>query len=94
MQNIDNESNQKLQEKMRKSIKKLDAEKKDRQTIFAQTIYLGTIGIIFILPIITGAYLGVWLDNKLHGYSVSWTISLIFLGIIIGAVNIYLFIRE
>jgi ATP synthase protein I len=85
---------QKLKEKVQASTKKLDKAKKERPTLFAQMAYLGTIGVIFILPVIVGAYVGVWLDNKFKGFSVSWTISLIILGIIIGAINVYLFTKE
>jgi len=83
-----------LKESLQSSISKLEQAKKDKKTILSQTIYLGTIGVMFILPIIFGAYLGVWLDNKLKGFSFSWTISLIFIGILIGAINVYLFIKE
>jgi len=30
----------------------------------------------------------------LEGYSMRWTLSLIFLGIVIGAINVYYFVRE
>lgn len=76
------------------SISKMDKAKKQRNTILAQTTYLGTIGFIFILPVILGAYLGVWLDNQLKGFSISWTISLIIVGVFIGAINVYLFIKD
>jgi ATP synthase protein I len=49
---------------------------------------------MFVLPVIGGAYLGHWLDNRFTEYSISWTISLILLGVIIGAINVYLFIKE
>ena len=39
-------------------------------------------------------YMGRWLDGLVEGYSVRWTLSMLFLGIIIGAANVYLFIRE
>jgi ATP synthase protein I len=38
--------------------------------------------------------LGRWLDSRLPGYQVYWTVSMIFLGVVIGAVNVYLLIRE
>jgi len=84
----------KLKNNIQKSIVKLEQSKKDSPTLLAQTVFLGTIGVIFILPVIIGAYLGVWLDNKLHGYSIAWTINLIIIGIFIGAVNVYLFIKD
>ena len=66
---------------------------KERRTLLANTIYLGTLGLIFVLPVIAGAYLGNWLDSRLKGYSFSWTVTLIVLGVFIGAVDVYLFVR-
>ncbi len=67
---------------------------KERHTLMAQTVFLGTLGLVFVLPVIAGAYLGSWIDGMLEGYSIRWTLSLMFLGIVIGAVNVYLLVRE
>ena len=67
---------------------------RERPTLFGQTVYIGTLGLLFVLPVVGGAYLGHWLDNLVEGYSVRWTMSLILLGVIIGALNVYLFVRE
>lgn len=67
---------------------------RERRTLVANTIYLGTLGLIFVLPVVAGAYLGSWLDERMKGYSFSWTITLIVLGVFIGAVDVYLFVRE
>jgi ATP synthase protein I len=83
-----------LKKSVKISVNKIEKAKKERPTVLAQTTYLGTIGFIFILPVIIGAYLGVWLDDKLKGFSISWTISLIIVGVFIGAMNVYLFIKE
>lgn len=66
----------------------------DQPTLIAQTIYIGTLGLLFVLPVIVGAYLGHWLDNQAADYSFHWTTSLIILGVFVGGVNVYLFIRE
>jgi len=84
----------KLKNKIQEDISKIEKAKNTKKTILSQTIYLGTLGIMFILPIIIGAYVGVWLDNKLMGFSFSWTVSLIFIGIFVGALNVYLFIKD
>ena len=67
---------------------------KDRPTLLAQTAYLGTLGLLFVVPVILGAYLGRWLDGLVEGYSLRWTLSLIILGVGVGAMNVYLFIKE
>lgn len=91
---IENDINEKLQDKIKTDIDKIEKAKKEKNSLIAQTVYLGTLGIIFILPVIVGGYVGVWLDNKLKGFSISWTISLLFLGIIIGIINVYYFLKE
>ncbi len=85
---------QKLEQNVDRQVRQMKQADKDRRTLLAQTVYLGTIGVMLALPIVAGAYLGRWLDSLLAGYAVHWTVSMIFLGIIVGAINVYLFVRE
>ena len=62
--------------------------------MIAQTVYAGMLGLLFVLPVIGGAYLGNWIDNQISGYSVRWTTSLIILGVMVGGMNVYLYIKE
>ena len=72
-------------------IKKAEQES---HTVLAYTTYIGTLGLVFVLPVIGGAYLGRWLDGMVQGYSIRWTISMLFLGIIVGAMNVYFLVRN
>lgn len=83
-----------LAESVDQQAERLKRAETDRPTLLAQTRFVGTIGVLLILPVIAGAYFGRWLDEKLPGYAVHWTVSMIFLGIVIGAVNVYYFVRE
>lgn len=85
---------QRLREQVQRQARRMKQAEKDRPTLLAQTGYLGVVGIVFVLPVVLGAYLGRWLDDQLAGYSVHWTISLVLLGIVVGAVNVYLMLRE
>lgn len=67
---------------------------RDRRTLMAQTVYIGTLGLVFVLPVVAGAYLGRWLDSLVAGYSIRWTVSLILLGVITGMINVYFLIKE
>ncbi|WP_454783615.1 AtpZ/AtpI family protein [Legionella sp. WA2022007384] len=87
-------SNKELEQQVKRKVRKINEAKKEKSTLLAQTVYLGTLGFVFVLPIIAGAYLGVWLDEQIKGYSISWTINLIILGVIIGAINVYLLIKD
>lgn len=85
---------EKLEEQVEKAAKRLERADKERSTVLAQTAYVGVLGLLFVLPVIGGAYLGRWIDGLFEGYSMRWTMSLIFLGVVIGAVNVYYFVRE
>lgn len=83
-----------LRERVERQAKRMKRAERERPTLIAQTIYLGTLGLVFVLPVVAGAYLGHWLDSLVAGYSTRWTLSLIFIGVVIGAINVYLLIRE
>ncbi|MGI4993004.1 AtpZ/AtpI family protein [Halobacteriovorax sp. GFR7] len=86
--------NERFKNRIKKDIERIKTSEKSKNTLLSQTIYLGAIGIMLALPIIGGAYLGRWLDEKVLGFSFSWTISLIFLGVVIGGINVYFFIKR
>ncbi|MDA8391087.1 MAG: AtpZ/AtpI family protein [Gammaproteobacteria bacterium] len=67
---------------------------KEYRNPLAQTFYLGTLGLLLVLPAVGGAYLGNWLDGLIGARSVHWTVTFICLGVVIGVVNVYLFIRD
>jgi ATP synthase protein I len=67
---------------------------REREGLLVQTVYLGTLGLVLVLPVVAGAYLGHWLDTLSDGYSMRWTLSLLFLGLVIGAFNVYFLIRS
>lgn len=75
-------------------VKRLKKARREQSSILKQTLFLGTLGLVLILPVIGGAYLGLWLDSLTPGYSMRWTLGLIMLGLIAGAFNVYLLIKE
>jgi ATP synthase protein I len=87
-------TNEQLRKRVEQQARRMKQAEKDRSTLISQTVYMGTLGLVFVLPVVGGAYLGRWLDGLMEGYSIRWTLSMLFLGFIIGAVNVYLFIRE
>ena len=85
---------QQLQQRIDEQVERLKKAERDRPTLLAQTTYIGTLGLLFVLPVVAGAYLGRWLDSLMAGYSLRWTLSMIFLGLVVGGVNVYLYVRE
>ena len=75
-------------------IERLDEKERKPATLAGTVFYGGTLGLLFVVPIVGGAYLGRWLDMLSPGYSVRWTVSLIVLGIALGAWNVYRFVKE
>jgi ATP synthase protein I len=84
----------KLKKQVERQARRIQKAEKERPTLIAQTVYAGMLGLLFVLPVIGGAYLGNWIDNQVSGYSVRWTTSLIILGVMIGGMNVYLYIKE
>lgn len=84
----------KLRENIEKQVRRMQKAKKEQPTLLAQSVFMGALTLLFVLPVILGAYLGRWLDEMTEGYSIHWTIGLILLGLVIGGFNAYLFFRE
>ena len=83
-----------LRKRVELQAQRMKQAEKDRPTLLSQTVYIGTLGLLLVLPVVGGAYLGLWLDGMVEGYSIRWTLSMILLGVIIGGVNVYLFVQE
>ena len=83
-----------LRKKVANQARRMKQADRERPTLLAQTVYMGTLGLLFVLPVVIGAYLGHWLDSMLEGYSMRWTLSLIAVGIALGGANVYLFVKE
>ncbi|MGB5650849.1 MAG: AtpZ/AtpI family protein, partial [Sedimenticolaceae bacterium] len=88
------DSREELRKAIERQARRMQKAEHERPTLIGQTVYLGTLGLVFVLPVVGGAYLGIWLDSLVSGYSTRWTMSLILLGIFIGGLNVYLFLRE
>jgi ATP synthase protein I len=83
-----------LKHKVKQQARRMQQAERERSSLLAQSIYLGTLALLLVLPVVIGAYLGLWLDSLVENYSVRWTVSLIVLGVALGALNVYLFVRE
>lgn len=68
--------------------------RRQQRGLIGQSLYLGTLGIVFVLPVVAATYAGLWVDQHLAGYSVRGTLSGIVIGIVVGAIDVYLLVRE
>lgn len=83
-----------LEKQVELQARRMRKAERERDTLLAQSIYLGTLGLLFVLPVIAGAYLGNWIDSLNEDYAIRWTLGLMLLGVIIGVFNVYLYIKE
>ncbi len=88
------DNHHKLQQQVEQQARRMKQAEQDRPTLIGQTVYIGTLGLMFVLPVVGGAYLGRWIDGMASGYSIRWTVSLILLGVFIGMFNVYYLIKE
>lgn len=87
-------NDERLRKAVEQQVKRMQRADRERPSLLAQSVYLGTLTLLFLLPVIVGAYLGTWLDDMAQVYSTRWTMGLIVVGLIVGVVNVYIFIRE
>lgn len=86
-------SEEELLEKIEKdSSKKLKAEKEGSEVMFGLGLF-GIVGWSISIPTVLGIALGVYLDKKFT-QSFSWTITLLFAGVILGSFNAWRWIKE
>jgi ATP synthase protein I len=83
-----------FRKQVERQVRRMQKAEQDQPTLTSQTVFIGTLGLLLVLPVIGGAYLGNWLDSLAAGYSMRWTVSLTLLGVIVGALNVYFYIRE
>jgi len=85
---------QDLKTKVARQVERMKKAERERPNLLSQTVYIGTLGLVMVLPVILGAYLGHWLDGMMTGYSVRWTLSLLFAGIVVGILNVYFLVKD
>jgi len=88
------ENGESLRQNIEKQARRMALAEKDRPTLLAQTVFLGTLALLFVLPVVGGVYLGHWIDSQIAGYSYRWTTSLLLTGVFVGGMNVYLYIRK
>ncbi len=88
------ENGERLRHNIEKQAQRMVQAEKDRPTLLAQTVFLGTLALLFVLPVVGGVYLGHWIDSQLASYSYRWTVGLLVTGVLVGGMNVYLYIRK
>lgn len=87
-------SDEKWRRDVSRDSERLQKAERNKRSLLAQTVFLGSLSVLFVVPLLAGAYLGHWLDSHAEGYGVSWTMNLILLGLAIGVLNVFVFVRK
>lgn len=87
-------NNEKWRRDVARDSARLKQAERSRRSLLAQTVFLGSLSVLFLVPLLGGAYLGRWLDSLGEGYTVRWTVNMIILGLALGMFNVYFFIRK
>ena len=85
---------ERLQQQVDRQRKRLQKAENERHSLLAETVLVGSLGLLFVVPVVGAAYLGRWIDGMQEGYSMRWTLSLLFVGVLLGGYNVYRNIRE
>ncbi len=81
-----------LKGSVEQGVARLRKAERERPSLVSYSVYLGTLGLLIAIPVVGGAYLGMWLDGILGTYVL--TLLMILLGVVVGAVNAYLYVKR
>ena len=77
----------------RKAARKLRARRTGRRDVWFGLGLFGLVGWAVALPTVAGVALGLWLDARFPS-RVSWTLSLLFLGALLGSLNAWYWVKR
>lgn len=77
----------------RKARRKLRARRERTQTLWFGLGITGLVGWSVAIPALAGVALGMWMDRRWPG-QVSWTLTFLILGVILGCMNAWYWIQQ
>ena len=76
-----------------KADRKIKARRDKHRNIWFWLGMYGLVGWSVAIPTLLGIAIGVWLDKRSEG-PISWTLTLLFLGVILGCLNAWYWIKR
>lgn len=76
-----------------KAERKMRARRQEDRGVWFGLGMFGLVGWAVAVPTLLGILLGVWLDDRFPGKP-SWTLTLLFVGVILGCVNAWFWVRR
>jgi len=77
----------------RKQKKRQKAEKEKYRSMWFGLGMFGVVGWLVMIPVIIFTAIGIWIDSAYPG-PVSWTLILMFTGLILGLLNAWIWIKK
>lgn len=77
----------------RKAQRRLRARREQQRTVWFSLGLFGMVGWSVAIPTLIGVALGIWLDGRFPG-RVSWTLTLLFVGLVIGCANAWYWVKN
>jgi ATP synthase protein I len=77
----------------RKAERKLKARQQQKRGVWFGLGMFGLVGWAVAIPTVLGIALGLWLDRNFPG-KVSWTVTLLFIGVVLGCLNAWFWVRR
>jgi len=77
----------------RKAERKLKARQQRKRGVWFGLGMFGLVGWAVAIPTVLGIALGLWLDENFQG-RVSWTVTLLFIGVVLGCLNAWFWVRR
>lgn len=78
----------------RKARRKLRGRGEKEFTVWFGLGMFGLVGWAVAVPTLIGVAIGAWLDNRYPGGQVSWTLTLLFIGIGVGCLNAWYWVKQ
>ena len=75
------------------SKRKIAARKGRDESVWFGLGMVGIIGWSIVVPTLLGTLLGIWIDKK-YGGRISWTLSLLIIGLTLGCLNAWRWVDE
>ena len=82
-----------FRESLQRDNERQDRGEREPAGLFGLLMYGGTLGLLLVIPMVGGAYLGRWLDSLNDEFGTRWTVSFIILGVVAGIWNMVWYIR-
>jgi ATP synthase protein I len=93
---LDNEKNspeKKIKKKIQSDVEKKIKAKAEQDDIMFGLGVFGIIGWSISIPTLLGIFLGIYLDDT-FSMGFSWTLTLLFVGVIVGCLNAWYWIKQ